>query len=238
MLDCKCTQNVLKHCAITFGSYTQEIYDFLWWKICRLNNLWNLRLHYRRPIGDRDTWSEDNIPCRWPSCLIGDPSETDILDWRPIEDRHACGVQSEFKYIYLNILIFIYILLIYIGWCKESIITHVNLRWVSDQPCRSPMGLQLSLSSSPMGLRSGMPVSDGSPIWYVGLRWVSARSSIIIIFSFILYFFLRILPFFLRCYLGSVWEQEGGKTRVHSSNRNLINNWLLFQNHGIWSTLS
>ena len=69
----------------------------------------------RGPIGDRD------ILHRRPTCLIGDPSKTDMPHrrlrclWRPIGDRHACGVQSEYKHIYLNKLIFIYFLLIYIG---------------------------------------------------------------------------------------------------------------------------
>ena len=48
---------------------------------------------------------------RRPTCLIGDPLETNI-PVGPFGDRHACGVQLEFKHIYLNILIFIYCMLI------------------------------------------------------------------------------------------------------------------------------
>ena len=47
-----------------------------------------------------------------------------------------------------------------------SPISHVGLRWVSDQSCRSPMGLQsgILVSKSPKGLRSVMPVSNASLI--------------------------------------------------------------------------
>ena len=39
--------------------------------------------YYWIPIGDQ---SETN----WrPTCLIGDPLETDMPDWRSIRDRHA-----------------------------------------------------------------------------------------------------------------------------------------------------
>ena len=70
----------------------------------------------------------------------------------------------------------------------RSLIRHVVLRWVSRQACWSPMRhvglLRVSVQNcrSPIGLRSGMLVSNGSPIRHVGIRWVSARSPIIIIF--------------------------------------------------------
>ena len=66
-----------------------------------------------------------------------------------------------------------------------SPIRHVSLRWVSDEACRSPMrhvGLRWVFNEacwSPTGLQSGMLVSNGSLIC---IRWVSDRSSIIIIF--------------------------------------------------------
>ena len=41
---------------------------------------------YRRPIGDRHACSETH---RRPTCLIGDPSDTDMPDRRPFGDRHA-----------------------------------------------------------------------------------------------------------------------------------------------------
>ena len=43
---------------------------------------------------------------------------------------------------------------------------------VVGQACRFQMVLQWSMSRSPMGLRSGTLVSDGSPIRHFGLRWV------------------------------------------------------------------
>ena len=42
---------------------------------------------------------------------------------------------------------------------------YVGLQWVSDQACRSPMGL-----------RSDLSVSDGTPARHVGLRWVSGKT--------------------------------------------------------------
>ena len=45
----------------------------------------------------------------------------------------------------------------------------VGFRWVSDQACRFDM--------SPMGLRSDMSVSDGSPI---GLRWDTDNNNIFV----------------------------------------------------------
>ena len=51
--------------------------------------------------------------------IIGDPSATDMPDPRPIQDldmlhwRKLCLIRK-FKHNYLNILIFIYLMLIYI----------------------------------------------------------------------------------------------------------------------------
>ena len=90
-----------------------------------------------------------------------------------------------------------------------SRIRHVGLRWdmsVSHEACRSlirHVGLQQvsnQACQSPISLRSGMSVSDGSPIRHVGLCWVSDRSPKIIIFSWtpFLTFFLRNCSFCLR----------------------------------------
>ena len=120
------------------------------------------------------------------------PLETDMphrrltCHWRLIGDHYACGIQSEFKdiCISLNILIFMYVLLIYIYWNNvRTLIRHVGLWWVFDYECRSPMCLQLSMYVglwsgmsvsgqtcwSSMGCRSGMSVSDG----HVGFSWIS-----------------------------------------------------------------
>ena len=67
---------------------------------------------------------------------------------------------------------------------NESPIRHVGLQWVSDQACRSPMGLRSGMlvsdeaRRSQIGLRSGMSVSDGSPIRHVGL--VGFRSGMLV----------------------------------------------------------
>ena len=66
---------------------------------------------------------------------------------------------------------------------------YVGLQWVmsvSEKACRSPIrhvGLRWSMLKSSMGLRSGILVSDGSPI---GIQWVFDRSPIILIFSWTL----------------------------------------------------
>ena len=60
-------------------------------------------------------------------------------------------------HMYLNILIFIYFLLIYIYWNNvKTLIRHVGLRW----------GMLVFYETS-QSLRSGMWVSDGSPIKHV-----------------------------------------------------------------------
>ena len=110
-------------------------------------------------------------------------SETDMPRPRqtcPIRNLHACGDPSETNMP-----------------AKSN--RNFNLRLgisVSDQACRYPMdcrsrilvsdgangfqmGLRRRMLRSPMGLRSGLSFSAGSPI---GLRWVSDRSPIIIHF--------------------------------------------------------
>ena len=104
---------------------------------------------HRRP---RHASSETNMPYQRPTKLIGDLSETDMLHWRPtcqigdpsethmphqrptclwrpIENQHACGIQSEFKHI-LKYTYF-YILFAYLYTCPSSM-GHVGFRWFSD----------------------------------------------------------------------------------------------------------
>ena len=115
---------------------------------------------YRRPIGDISEIS---------TCFIEDwhyTSETDMTDRRPIGDdmphrrttwlRSLIGIST-----HLNILIFVYFLLIYIYW--NNILGHVGFRWVSDEACR--------------GLRSDTSVSAGSPM---GLWLVSDNNNIFV----------------------------------------------------------
>ena len=137
--------------------------------------------YYWRPIKDL---SETH---RRPTCQIRDLGVLHLRPsrlWRPIGDRHTCGVQSEFKHIHLKILIFIYFLLFYIFIWKESyeacrymmgfrlgisvpdvsLISH-DQAWVFDQACRSPMGnvdLWWVSNEACRGLRSGRSVSTGS----------------------------------------------------------------------------
>ena len=89
-------------------------------------------VHENIIIGDRHALSENDIPHQRPTCLIG--------------DRHACGdpwktnMPAESNrnwntFIFLNILIFIYFLLIYICTCWYPM-GHVGFRLVSDEACR------------------------------------------------------------------------------------------------------
>ena len=67
-----------------------------------VENLSETHLRPTRLIRDP---SETNIPARRPRHASLD---TDLHDRRPtcpIGDRHACGIQTEFKRIYLNLLI-------------------------------------------------------------------------------------------------------------------------------------
>ena len=118
----------------------------------------------RKPIKDLD------ILRRRPTCLIGDPSKTSTCftghrhAWSETHRRPTCPIL--FAYIYWN-----YVRTLSgrsvsnvspIRHVCRSLIRHVGLLWVSDE--------------SPMGFRSGMPVSDGacqSQMGHVSLRWVS-----------------------------------------------------------------
>ena len=65
----------------------------------------------------------------------------------------------------------------HISW---SLMGHVGFRWVFDEAFQglrsgswSPMQ---HAARSPMGIRFGLLVFNGSPIWHVGLRWVSNQA--------------------------------------------------------------
>ena len=100
---------------------------------------------YRRPIRDQHAWSMIHW---WPTCLIGDPSETDMPHRRP-------------NWIFL----IKYVCLLWVSdkacGCPKR---HVRLRW--------EMSVSEEASRSPMGLRSHMLIFDGSPIRHVNLQWV------------------------------------------------------------------
>ena len=119
------------------------------------------------------------MPHRRPTCPIGDrhaPSETDMPHRRPIcpiGDRYACGDPWEtnmpaksdknvntYLVKYINFF-FTFCLLICIYW--------KNVRTPIRHACWSLI--------RNVGLRSNMPVSDGSLISHVGLRWISYRST-------------------------------------------------------------
>ena len=113
---------------------------------------------YRRPAGDLSNTHQR------PTCLIGDrhvQSETDMPNQRPtclIGDLHAWSETST---------CFI-----------ETYLPHLKLTCLIDNPLKSPTGLHrhiglwwgMSVSDgacrSPMGLQSGMLVSDGIPIGF------------------------------------------------------------------------
>ena len=145
----------------------------------------------RNPIPDIITsWVHENIinigdpletdmPDRRP---IGDPSENDMPVWRPMGDLDMLHQRTI--------------------WNRHAPSKTdmpdrqpIEVSDVSPQAYWSPMGhvgllLGMSVSDgvcwSPRSLRSGMSVSDGacwSPISHLGLRCVSDRSPIVIIFS-------------------------------------------------------
>ena len=82
----------------------------------------------------------------------------------PMGDRHACGVQSELKYIYLNVCTYfnIYSLFIFIGIMK-------GLQWCMSVSDVSPISIYV-------GLRSGMLMSVSDEACR-GLRWVSYKNN-------------------------------------------------------------
>ena len=112
---------------------------------------------------------------RRPTCLIGDPSETDMPHRRPTYLLSLIGIST-----HLNILFFIYFLLNYICILEQYI-----------GACRLQMSIRLSMWMSLMGLRSGMSVSDGSPL---GLRWIS-HFTIIFVISYLRAFLYKLYVF-------------------------------------------
>ena len=79
--------------------------------------------YFRRPI--RDLLETH----RRPTCVIGDPSQINMPDWRPISDQHATSEtdMSDRRPILVGKT--------YISY--GSPIRHVGLQWVSDEACRS-----------------------------------------------------------------------------------------------------
>ena len=71
----------------------------------------------RTPIGDiSETLGDILETLQKPTCLIRDLEilhRRPICLWRNFGDRHACGVQWEYKQIYLDILFFYFIFFIY-----------------------------------------------------------------------------------------------------------------------------
>ena len=123
--------------------------------------------YHRRPIGDP---LETH---RRPTCLIGDQSETDMPHRRPIGDQHSssethwrptCLIGDQHASSETNMPHQRPIINTYLAQ-GQSPIRHVDLRWVSDDACWSPGGLQ-----------SGMLVFDWSPIRHVGLNGVSDQA--------------------------------------------------------------
>ena len=100
--------------------------------------------------------------------------------WRPIGDRHACGVRTEFKHIFLIYLF--YILFAYLYWNNvRTLIRHVSLRsdmLVSDGSSMGPRWVSDEASQGlGLGLHSGMLVSDGSLMKHLKVSdWVSTQA--------------------------------------------------------------
>ena len=115
--------------------------------ICHLQKkyyLWDIKksrleeTHWRPQYAS----SETNMPHWRQTCLIRNSSKTNMPHRRPtifIRYQHAWWVQSEFKHIYSNVLIFIFFWLIYIYWNNvRTLIRYVDLQWgmlVSDEAC-------------------------------------------------------------------------------------------------------
>ena len=123
----------------------------------------------RRSIGDRHAGSENR---QRPTCLIGDPSVTNMPDQRPTLCKICISYGSG---IWVS------------NEACRSLIRHVGLRsdtLVPDEACRSPMSM--SVSDQHVGLRSIMSVSDGSSIRH--LRWVSDNNNIFLNSGEIMYY--------------------------------------------------
>ena len=122
-----------------------------------------------RPIEDRHAWSETN---RRPTCLIRDPSKTDMPQQRPIRDWHASSetTMPDRRPIGERH-----------AWSEthRTPIFLIRYPWETDMPNRKPIGDQHAWSETHqwatyvflMGLRSRMLFSDVSHMRHVGLRW-------------------------------------------------------------------
>ena len=129
--------------------------------------------YYRRPIGNWHAWlethrrpqhasSETGMPDRrpWhasletPTCLFGDPLETNIPDWRTSGDPHAWS-ETHWRPQHASL----------------ETDRHVVLRWVSYWACRFQMDLRWGMSVSVDSQMKHVEVSDRSPIKHVSLQW-------------------------------------------------------------------
>ena len=131
----------------------------------------------RRPIEDLDMLHQR------PTCLMETrrrpqhaKSETDMPDQRPIEDQHAPLV-TDFPHRRLSCLIRdpSETSTCFIGDPSKTDMPHRRPIWNRHAPSDTHRRQTCLLVSDEacQGLRSGMSVSGGSPIRYVGLQWVS-----------------------------------------------------------------
>ena len=108
-----------------------------------------------RPMRDQHAYSEIH---QRPTCLIGDPSETNMPYLRPTL-RKICIRHVSLRWVSdqaCRSLMWQVGLQWGMSVSDGSPIRHVGLRWVYDQACWSPM--------RNVRLRWGMSVSNGSPI--------------------------------------------------------------------------
>ena len=158
-----------------------------------------LETHWRPKCLIRDP-SETDMPCQKPIDDQHASLETNMLDRRPTLGKICFSYGSPMQHVGLRSGIWVSDkgyrspmglwlgMSVFDDACRSPM-RHVGLRWgmsVSDETCRSllrQVGLRWVFNQacrSPMSLRSPMSISDGSSM---GLRWVSDRASIIIIFS-------------------------------------------------------
>ena len=93
-------------------------------------------------------------------------------------------------------------------WACMSPMGPVSFRWVSSQTYRFPMwhvGIRWSRSRSPMGLRSGMSVSDNNDIF---VNSFSGKNTIVMDFKTWYFAFVKLLFFFLGYFTLACWESR------------------------------
>ena len=128
--------------------------------------IWDRHANWRPTCLIREP-SETNIPHCSPTCLIRDQysHRRPTCLWRPIGNQHACGVKSEFKQINLNIFTYFTFCLFLLEYCKDS-----------NQACRALVGLRLGISVSNISLIRHVCWSLIRQVSlltkHVGLRWV------------------------------------------------------------------